>query len=189
MEKSLPDGKEWEKLGLVLMGRAMLSKSLIQFSVDGQGCVPSLLFQFSTVQFSHSVVSNSLGLHGLQHARLPSPLPSPRVCWNSCPLSWWCHPTHPYYPLFLLSYHENVQDLLELTPKRGHFHLGELECKSRKSRDIWSNRQVWPWSTQSDQISHSVVSNSLRLHESQHVRPPCPSPTPGIHWDSRPSSQ
>ena len=35
---------DWRKLGLVLMGRAMLSKSLIQFSVDGWGCVPSLLF-------------------------------------------------------------------------------------------------------------------------------------------------
>ena len=34
----------WGKLGLALVGRAMLSKSLIQFSVDGQGCVPSLLF-------------------------------------------------------------------------------------------------------------------------------------------------
>ena len=34
----------WGKLGLVLMGRTMLSKSFIQFSVDGQGCVPSLLF-------------------------------------------------------------------------------------------------------------------------------------------------
>ena len=33
----------------------------------------------------------------------------------------------------------------------------------------------------SDQISHSVVSDSLRPHESQHARPPCPSPTPGIH--------
>ena len=41
----------------------------------------------------------------------------------------------------------------------------------------------------SDQISHSVVSDSLRPHESQHARPPCPSPTPGVHWDSRPSSQ
>ena len=41
-----PDGRDWlwGKLGLVLMGGAMLSKSLIQFSVDGQGCVPSLLF-------------------------------------------------------------------------------------------------------------------------------------------------
>ena len=41
----------------------------------------------------------------------------------------------------------------------------------------------------SDQISHSVVSNSLRPHESQHARPPYPSPTPGVHSDSHPSSQ
>ena len=41
----------------------------------------------------------------------------------------------------------------------------------------------------SDQISHSVVSDSLRPHESQHARPLCPSPTSGVHWDSRPSSQ
>ena len=40
----------------------------------------------------------------------------------------------------------------------------------------------------SDQISRSVVSNSLRPHESQHARPPCPSPTPGGHSDSRPSN-
>ena len=38
------------------------------------------------------------------------------------------------------------------------------------------------------QFSHSVVSNSLRPHESQHARPPCPSPTPGVHSNSRPSS-
>ena len=39
------------------------------------------------------------------------------------------------------------------------------------------------------QLSHSVVSDSLRPHESQHTRPPCPSPTPGVHSDSCPSSQ
>ena len=39
------------------------------------------------------------------------------------------------------------------------------------------------------QFSHSVVSDSLRPHESQHARPPCPSPTPGVHSDSRPSGQ
>ena len=39
------------------------------------------------------------------------------------------------------------------------------------------------------QFSHSVVSDSLRPHGSQHARPPCPSPTPGFHSDSRPSSQ
>ena len=41
----------------------------------------------------------------------------------------------------------------------------------------------------SDQISRSVVSDSLRPHESQHTRPPCLSPIPGVHSDSRPSSQ
>ena len=39
------------------------------------------------------------------------------------------------------------------------------------------------------QFSRSVVSDSLRPHESQHTRPPCPSPTPGVHSDSHPSSQ
>ena len=44
-------------------------------------------------------------------------------------------------------------------------------------------------SVQSVQFSRSVVSNSLRLHESQHTRPPCPSPTPGVHSNSCPSSR
>ena len=55
-------------------------------------------------------------------------------------------------------FYEDLQDLLELTPKkrchyRAHnviidFHYGGLECKSRKSRDTWSNRQIWSWSTE-----------------------------------------
>ena len=47
---------------------------------------------FSSVQFSHSVVSNSLRPHELQHARPPCPSPTPRVHLNSCPSSQWCHP-------------------------------------------------------------------------------------------------
>ena len=49
--------------------------------------------KFSSVQFSRSVVSDSLRCHGLQHARLPCPSPTPGACSNSCPSSWWCHPT------------------------------------------------------------------------------------------------
>ena len=51
------------------------------------------IYTFSSVQFSCSVASDSLWPHGLQHARLPCPSPTPRVCSNSCPLSQWCHPT------------------------------------------------------------------------------------------------
>ena len=48
------------------------------------------------VLFTCSAVSDSLQLHGLQHTRLPCPSPTPTVCSNSCPSSWWCHPTsHP----------------------------------------------------------------------------------------------
>ena len=46
-------------------------------------------------------------------------------------------------------FYENLKDLLELTPpKRCPFHCRGLECKSRKSRNTWSNRQIRPWSTE-----------------------------------------
>ena len=48
---------------------------------------------YSLVQFSHSVVSDSLWPHEPQHARHPCPSPTLGVYTNSCPLSWWCHPT------------------------------------------------------------------------------------------------
>ena len=60
--------------------RVKLSQSLIQ------------PFQFISVQFSPSFVSDSLWSHELQHARPPCPSPTPRVYSNSCPLSGWCHP-------------------------------------------------------------------------------------------------
>ena len=49
---------------------------------------PSATKNIGSVQFSHSVVSESLRLHGLQHARLPCPSPTPGMCSNSCPSSW-----------------------------------------------------------------------------------------------------
>ena len=45
------------------------------------------------------------------------------------------------------------------------------------------------WSISSVQFTRSVMSNSLQPHESQHARPPCPSPTPGVHSNSCPSSR
>ena len=53
----------------------------------------------------------------------------------------------------------------------------------------FSNYETERHTVSSVQFSRSVVSDSLRPHESQHATPPCPSPTPGVHPDSRPSSQ
>ena len=51
------------------------------------------LIDLNGLLFSHSVMSDSLWPHGLQHARPPYPSPTPGVYSNSCPLSRWCHPT------------------------------------------------------------------------------------------------
>ena len=52
-----------------------------------------MLVQFNSVQFSHSVTSDSLWSHRLHHARLPCPSVTPGASSNSCPSSQWCHPT------------------------------------------------------------------------------------------------
>ena len=65
------------------------------------------------------------------------------------------------------------------------------ECKLVQPlwRTVWRFLKKLEIELPSVQFSHSVVSNSLQPDESQHIRPPCPSPTPGVHSDSRPSSQ
>ena len=60
---------------------------------ESQEINPFSISCFSSVQFSHSVVSNSLRPCGLQHARLPCLSPTPRAYSNSCPSSRWCRPT------------------------------------------------------------------------------------------------
>ena len=71
------------------------------------------IIRISSVQFSRSVVSDSLCPYGLHHSRFPHPSPTPRACSNSYPLSWWCHPTilsskSPSPPTFNLSQHQGL---------------------------------------------------------------------------------
>ena len=79
---------------------------------NGKKITRPLRFPFNSVKFSHSEVSDSLWPHGLQHARLPCPLPTPRVYSNSCPLIQWWHPSHPLSspspPTFNLSQHQGL---------------------------------------------------------------------------------
>ena len=62
-------------------------------SLSGSSRINRSYLLISSIPFSCSVMSDSLWLHGLQHARLPCPSPTSSACSNSCPLSQWCHPT------------------------------------------------------------------------------------------------
>ena len=82
--------------------RPLIWNSVLYFALNpitfGPSSIPSLVSQVLvawgvSVQFSGSVMSNSLWAHGLQHARLLFPSPTPGTYSNSCPLSQWCHPT------------------------------------------------------------------------------------------------
>ena len=57
------------------------------------------------------------------------------------------------------------------TPKRCHFHYRGLECKSRKSRDTWSNRQIWPWNTKRSRSKANRVLPRERTGHSKHPLP------------------
>jgi len=77
---------------------------------------------------------------------------------------------------------------------KGTFHAKMGSKKDRHGIDLTEAEDIkkgWQEYTDQrwDQISSSIVSDSLWPHESQHARPPCPSPTPGVHSDSHPSSQ
>ena len=96
---------------------------------------------FSSVQFSLSVVSNSLRPHGSQHARPPCPSPTPRVYSNSCPSSQWCHPANLIlcHPLLLLP---------PIPPASGSFPMSQLFASGGQSIGASASASVLPRNTQ-----------------------------------------
>ena len=79
----------------------------------------SFCWSISSVQFSCSIMSNSLQSHGLQHARLPCPSPTSGACSNLCPSSWWCHPTISFSVVPFSS-------CLQSFPASGSFPISQL---------------------------------------------------------------
>ena len=68
-------------------------------------------------------------------------------------------------------FYEELQDLLGLTPQKMSFSLQGLEQKSRKSRNPWSNRQLWPWSTELNRAKANRVLPRVCTGHSQHPLP------------------
>ena len=81
-------------------------------------------------QSSHSVVFDSLRLHGLQHARLPCPSPTPGACSNSCPSSRWCHPT---ISSSVISFSSRLQSF----PASGSFQMSQFFASGGQSIGIF----------------------------------------------------
>ena len=92
---------------------------------------------YVSVQFSHSVVSDSLRPHGLQHARLPCPSPTPRVCSKSCPLSQWCHPT-------ISSSAIPFSSCLQSFPASGSFPMSRFFTSGGQSTGVSASASVLP---------------------------------------------
>ena len=84
---------EEELKSLLMSVKEESEKTGLKLNIQKTKIVASCPITSWQVQFSRSVVSNSLRSHGLQHARPPCPSPTPRVYLNLCPLSQWCHPT------------------------------------------------------------------------------------------------
>ena len=79
-------------------------------------------------------------------------------------------------------FYEDLQDLLELTPKkRCLFHYRGLECKSRKSGNTWSNRQIWPWNTEWSRVKANRVLPREHTGHSKHPLPTTQEKT--LHMD------
>ena len=95
---------------------------------------------FFPLFFNHSVLSNFLLPHALQHTRLPCPSVSPRACSNSCPLSWWCHPT---ISSFVIPF-----SCLQSFPESGSFLMSQFFASSGQSTGASPSASVLPMNIQ-----------------------------------------
>jgi len=103
----------------------------------------SILFStvYSSIQFSRSVVSDSLRPYGLQHTRLPCLSPAPRACSNSCPLSRWCHPT-------ISSSVVPLSSCLQSFPASGSFPVSQFFPSGGQSIGVSASASVLPMNIQ-----------------------------------------
>ena len=110
-------------------------------NLDSDYLVSFLLVQFRSVQFSRSVVSDSLRPRELQHARPPCPSPTPRVHSNSRPLSQWCHPAISSSVVPFFSCPQSL-------PASGSFPVSQLFAWGGQNIGVSASASVLPMNTQ-----------------------------------------
>ena len=130
---SLQESK-WNKINKITSVRYSAHWSM---SMDFSLCI----FMWYSVQFSCSVVSDSLQPHGLQHTRPPYPSPTPGVYSNSCPSSQWCHPTISSFVVLFSS-------CLQSFPASGSFPLIQFFTSDGQSIGVSASASVLPMNIQ-----------------------------------------
>ena len=138
--KSLMEVKEErEKVGLkisIQKTRIMTFSPITSWQVDGE-----TVRDYFSVQFSRSVVSDSLQPHVLQHTRLPCPSPTPRVHPDPCPSSRWCHPTISSSVIPFSSCPQSF-------PASGSLKMSQLFASGGQSIEVSASTSVLPMNTQ-----------------------------------------
>ena len=100
-----------------------------------------MIWQIGSVQFSHSVVSDSLRPHELQHTRPPRPSPTPGVHSDSCPLSQWCHPDISFSVIPFSS-------CLQSFSASGAFQISQFFISGGQSIRVSASTSVFPMNIQ-----------------------------------------
>ena len=108
----------------------------------------------SSIQFSCSVMSDSLQPHGLQHTRPPCPSPTPRVHPNPCALGWWCHPT--------ISSSVVPFSCPQSFPASGSFQMSQLFTSDGQSIGVSASALVLPVNIRMDWLDLLAVQGILK---------------------------
>ena len=119
----------------------LLLRYIWNYFTFGNIIIHATSVQFSSVQFSRSVVSDSLWLHERQWARPPCPSPTPGVHPNPCPSSWWCHPT-------ISSSAVPFSSCPQSFPESGSFPVSQLFTSGGLSIGVSASTSVLPMNTQ-----------------------------------------
>ena len=119
----------------------VLRNTVLFFKFDPEDAFIKSVLIIHSVQFRHSVVSNSLQPHGRQHTRLPCPSPTPGAYSNSCPSSRWCHPTISSSVIPFSSCPQSF-------PASGSFQMSQLFASDGQSIGVSASTSVLPMNIQ-----------------------------------------
>ena len=133
------DKEMWECKYTSLRQKDMLA--FVTTWMKPEDIMPSEISHISSVQLSHSVVSDSLWPHESQHARPPCPSPTPRVYSNPCPSSRWCHPA---ISSSVIPFSSCPQSL----PASGSFPISQRFTWGGQSIGVSASASVLPMNTQ-----------------------------------------